>query len=132
LGQIKVIVEKHADGYVAYPVGPKRGVAQGDSCKEALAEVKSAVQFHVETLERQVLEMDGLAQETFVAETGGATGWGSLRSTLSRNASEGIAGPWIYPTPPGGPRLPLDRFSRGRRLGMIIVSCVATPLLLGI
>ena len=46
----KVIVEKHADGYVAYPVGLKGVVvAQGDTYEEALADLRSAVAFHVET-----------------------------------------------------------------------------------
>lgn len=47
---IKVIVEKHEDGYVAYPLGMKGVVVgQGDSYDDALADVKSAIQFHIET-----------------------------------------------------------------------------------
>ncbi len=47
---IKVIVEKHADGYVAYPLGLKGiVVAEGDTYEEALADVRSAIQFHIET-----------------------------------------------------------------------------------
>jgi predicted RNase H-like HicB family nuclease len=48
--QVKVIVEKHPDGYVAYPLG-LRGVVvgQGDTYEEALADVKSAIRFHLET-----------------------------------------------------------------------------------
>ena len=47
---IKVIVEKHKDGYVAYPIG-LRGVVvgQGDTYDAALADVTSAIAFHVET-----------------------------------------------------------------------------------
>jgi predicted RNase H-like HicB family nuclease len=46
----KIIVEKHRDGYVAYPCGV-RGVVigEGDSYDAALADVKSAIQFHVES-----------------------------------------------------------------------------------
>lgn len=48
--QIKIIVEKHSDGYVAYPLGIKGiVVGQGDTYEEALADVKSAIQFHIET-----------------------------------------------------------------------------------
>jgi predicted RNase H-like HicB family nuclease len=48
--QLKIIVEKHPDGYVAYPLGLK-GVAlgQGDTYEETLADVKSAIAFHIET-----------------------------------------------------------------------------------
>jgi len=47
--QYKVIVEKHSDGYVAYPLGLKGVVVgQGDTYEEALADVKSAIKFHNE------------------------------------------------------------------------------------
>jgi predicted RNase H-like HicB family nuclease len=50
MSSIKIIVEKHDDGYVGYPVG-MRGVVvgEGDSYAEALADVRSAIQFHIET-----------------------------------------------------------------------------------
>lgn len=42
--QIKIIVEKHPEGYVAYPLGLKGiVVGEGDSYDEALADVKSAI-----------------------------------------------------------------------------------------
>jgi predicted RNase H-like HicB family nuclease len=48
--QMKIIVEKHSDGYVAYPLGFKGiAVGQGDTYEEALADVKSAIAFHIET-----------------------------------------------------------------------------------
>ena len=41
---IKVIVEKHADGYVAYPLGLKGiVVGEGDTYEQALADVRSAI-----------------------------------------------------------------------------------------
>ncbi|MGD0954031.1 MAG: type II toxin-antitoxin system HicB family antitoxin [Methanotrichaceae archaeon] len=47
---IKIIIEKHPDGYVAYPIGIKGiVVGEGDTYEEALADVKSAIQFHIET-----------------------------------------------------------------------------------
>jgi predicted RNase H-like HicB family nuclease len=48
--QFKVIVEKHPDGYVAYPLGLKGVVVgEGDTYEEAFADVKSAIQFHIDT-----------------------------------------------------------------------------------
>jgi predicted RNase H-like HicB family nuclease len=69
--QLKVIVEKHPDGYIAYPLGLKGVVVgEGDSYEEALADVKSAIQFHIETFGISVLEDSTPVLEAFVAETG--------------------------------------------------------------
>ncbi len=66
---IKIIVEKHADGYVAYPVGLQGVVvAQGETYEQALADARSAVEFHVEAFGRDVLDEDDPASEVFVAE----------------------------------------------------------------
>ena len=55
--QIKVIVEKNSDGYIAYPLGVKGVVVgQGNSYEEALADVKSAIQFHIESFGNEALE----------------------------------------------------------------------------
>ena len=68
---IKVIIEKHSDGYVAYPLGLKGVVVgEGDTYEEALADVKSAIQFHVETFGADALESESPVLEVFVAETG--------------------------------------------------------------
>lgn len=54
--QIKIIVEKHPEGYVAYPVGLKGiVVGQGDTYEDALADISSAIAFHVETFGQDVL-----------------------------------------------------------------------------
>ena len=47
---VKIIVQQHPDGFVAYTVG-FRGVVvgQGDTREMALADVTSAIEFHVET-----------------------------------------------------------------------------------
>ena len=69
--QFKVIVEKHPDGYVAYPLGFKGIiVGEGDTYEEALADVKSAIQFHIETFGQEVLEVESPILEAFVAEAG--------------------------------------------------------------
>lgn len=59
--QIKIIVEKHPDGYVAYPLGV-RGVVvgEGDTYEAAVADVKSAIKFHVETFGPEVLGQNAL------------------------------------------------------------------------
>jgi predicted RNase H-like HicB family nuclease len=54
--QMEIIIEKHPDGYVAYPLGVKGVVVgQGDTYEEALADVKSAIEFHLETFGPEVL-----------------------------------------------------------------------------
>jgi predicted RNase H-like HicB family nuclease len=69
--QLKIIVEKHPDGYVAYPLGLKGiVVGQGDTYEQALSDVKSAIRFHIETFGPEVLEMDPPILEAFVAEAG--------------------------------------------------------------
>ena len=68
--QMKIIIEKHQDGYVAYPVGIKGiVVGEGDSYEGALADVKSAISFHIETFGPDVIEGDPSILEAFVAET---------------------------------------------------------------
>lgn len=67
--QVKVIVEKHPDGYVAYPLGLKGVVVgEGNNYEEALADVKSAIQFHIDTFGADVLPDDGPLLEAFIAE----------------------------------------------------------------
>ena len=69
LRQLKIIVEKHSDGYVAYPLG-LRGVVvgQGDTYEEALADVRSAIKFHIETFGFELLPEDSPVLEAFIAE----------------------------------------------------------------
>jgi predicted RNase H-like HicB family nuclease len=65
---VKIIIEKHPDGYIAYPIGIKGiVVGEGSTYEEAIADVKSAIQFHIETFGREVLETNEIS-ETFVAE----------------------------------------------------------------
>ena len=67
--RVKIIVEKHEDGYVAYPLGI-RGVVvgEGDTYQEALADVESAIKFHVESFGPGVLDSEAPVLEAFVAE----------------------------------------------------------------
>lgn len=68
---IKIIVEKHEDGYVAYPLG-LRGVVvgEGDTYEEALSDVKSAIRFHLATFGPDIFDTDSPVLEAFVAEAG--------------------------------------------------------------
>ena len=66
---LKIVIEKHPDGYVAYPVGIKGVVVgEGDSYEAALADVRSAIRFHLETFGPEALDMDEPVLEAFVAE----------------------------------------------------------------
>jgi len=71
--QLKIIIEKHPDGYVAYPLGLKGVVVgEGNTYEEALTDVKSAIRFHIETFGSDVLEVDSPVLEVFVAEASAA------------------------------------------------------------
>jgi predicted RNase H-like HicB family nuclease len=66
--QFKIIVEKHADGYVAYPLGLKGVVVgAGSTYDEALADVKSAIQLHIETFGPEVVPAESPRLEASVA-----------------------------------------------------------------
>ena len=69
--QFKVIIEKHADEYVAYPLGLNGVVVgQGDSYEEALLDVKSAIEVHIETFGEEAFQESWPILEAFVAEAG--------------------------------------------------------------
>ena len=69
--QFKIIVEKHSDGYVAYPLGLKGVVVgEGDTYESALADVKSAIAFHIETFGVDVFDTEVPVLEAFIAEAG--------------------------------------------------------------
>ncbi len=68
---LKIVVEKHPECYIAYPLGIEGVVVgQGESYEEALEDVKSAIHFHIETFGEEVLETETPVLEAFVAETG--------------------------------------------------------------
>ena len=65
----RIIVEKHEDGYVAYPLGLKGVVvAEGNTYEEALSDVKSAIRAHIETFGKDAFDGDSPVLEAFVAE----------------------------------------------------------------
>lgn len=59
MSPIKIIVERHPDAYVAYPMGIKGVVVgEGDSYETAVADLKSALKFHAETFGVGTLAVD--------------------------------------------------------------------------
>jgi predicted RNase H-like HicB family nuclease len=68
---IKIVVEKHEDAYVSYPVGIEGiVVGQGDTFREAYESVVSALRFHIETFGKDVLNVDDPIKELYLAEAG--------------------------------------------------------------
>ncbi len=47
--QIKIVIERHPDGYVGYPLGFTRGaiVGQGETYAEALKDTEGAIKFFI-------------------------------------------------------------------------------------
>jgi len=69
--EFKVVAENHPDGYVSYPLGMKGVVvSEGDTYEEALSNIRSAIQFHIETFGNSVFEEEEPVIETFVVEAG--------------------------------------------------------------
>ncbi|MDA1050713.1 MAG: type II toxin-antitoxin system HicB family antitoxin [Planctomycetota bacterium] len=69
MSQLKVIVEKHSDGFVAYPLGLKGVVVgQGDTYDEAMADVQSAIRFHIDTFGSDVLESESPVLDAYLDE----------------------------------------------------------------
>jgi predicted RNase H-like HicB family nuclease len=69
--QFKIVVERHSDGFVAYPLDIHGiVVGQGDTYEEAMADVRSAIAFHLETFGPGVIESETPILEVFIAEAG--------------------------------------------------------------
>ena len=67
--QFKIVIEKHEDGYVAYPLGLNGVVVgQGDTSQDALADVKSAIRFHIESFGHEILDNQSPVLEAYVTE----------------------------------------------------------------
>jgi hypothetical protein len=50
MDSVKIVVEKHPDGFIAYPLGIEGVVVgEGQTSEEALADCRSALRFHIET-----------------------------------------------------------------------------------
>ena len=73
--KLKFVVEKHRDGYVAYPLGLKGAVVgQGESSESALADARSAAAFHIESFGKEAFDDQDDVMEAFVTEASLSTG----------------------------------------------------------
>ena len=68
---VKIMIEKHPDGYIAYPLGLKGVViGSGETENDAMTDVRSAIMFHVETFGQEVFGTGPLVMEAVLTETG--------------------------------------------------------------
>ncbi len=66
---VKIVIEKHPDGYLAYPLGIEGVVVgEGDTYAEALADVQSALQFHIETFGPETITGQSPVLEAYLGE----------------------------------------------------------------
>ncbi|MEI6090907.1 MAG: type II toxin-antitoxin system HicB family antitoxin [bacterium] len=66
---IKFVVERHTEGYIAYPLGIDGiVVGQGKTYQEALDDAKSALKFHIETFGESVLTEESSIMEAYIEE----------------------------------------------------------------
>ena len=55
---MNIVVERYPDTYVAYPLGVKGVVAgEGGTYEAAVADLKSALEFHIETFGHDALDV---------------------------------------------------------------------------
>ena len=66
---VKIVVEKHPDCYVAYPLGMDGViVGEGSTYNEALIDVQSAIEFHIETFGEETGLDQSPVLEAYLAE----------------------------------------------------------------
>ncbi len=65
---INIIIEKHSECYLAYPLGLS-GVllSRGNTYQEALENIKSTIKFHLETFRKETFKDESII-ETFIDE----------------------------------------------------------------
>jgi hypothetical protein len=69
--QLKFVVEQHADGFIAYPLGLRGAVVgEGDSADAALADAKSAARFHIETFGDEAFPVEAAVLDAFIVDAG--------------------------------------------------------------
>jgi hypothetical protein len=72
---IKIVIERHEDGYVGYPLGFTRGaiVGEGNNYADALKDTESAIRFFIKHYGKKKfiehLEADTPTLEAYIAET---------------------------------------------------------------
>lgn len=74
--QLKIIVEKHPDGYIAYPLGSGDGVVgRGKTSEHALSNVKAALRSQAKGAEEETASVAPAIIEAFVSESGVKVWW---------------------------------------------------------
>lgn len=68
MDRIEIVVAQHPDGFVAYPLGVRGVVGQGETAAEALADVTSALHLHVETFGAGALDVESPVLDAILAE----------------------------------------------------------------
>ena len=67
--EIKILVEEHSDGFVAYPLGVEGSVVgQGDTAETAIADARSALEAHIAAFGQSVLSTEWSVLNAFVRE----------------------------------------------------------------
>ena len=68
---LKFVIEQHADGFLAYPLG-LNGVVVGEGATsvEALADAQSAAKFHIETFGADAFPVDSPILDAFIVDAG--------------------------------------------------------------
>ena len=92
--KLKFVVEKHRDGYVAYPLGLKGAVVgEGASYESALADARSAAAFHIESFGKEAFDDQDDVMEASITEARSGSSeiqwsdWGERHGRLSRKGS---------------------------------------------
>jgi predicted RNase H-like HicB family nuclease len=68
--QFKIIIEKHSDGYIAFPIGIEGVVVgEGDTYEDALKDVQSAIKFHIETFGKEIVNSEPKILDAYLTET---------------------------------------------------------------
>jgi predicted RNase H-like HicB family nuclease len=66
---VKIVIEKHTDGFIAYPIGYREIITgRGDTYEEALEEVKAAIMYRVTTFGKEVFEVDSPLIDAFMED----------------------------------------------------------------
>jgi len=73
--KVRIVIERHEDGYVGYPLGFTRGaiVGEGNTYEKALKDTESAIRFFIRHYGKKKffghLETDSPTLEAYIAET---------------------------------------------------------------
>ncbi len=67
----KILIEKHPDGYIAYPVGLKGSVSGfGKTSEEAVCEVNQAIMARIRTFGEEIFDLDSPILDASLTDIG--------------------------------------------------------------